>query len=98
MRWSKPTPGAEKPALRPVNFKNPDIHTRGPGGSRDATSNHIKHMLNWAIAFLVIALIAAVLGFGGIAGAAVGIAKIVFFVFIVLCVLAFAMGRRTPRV
>ncbi len=33
-------------------------------------------MLNWAITFLVIAIIAAVLGFGGIAGTAVGIAKI----------------------
>lgn len=35
-------------------------------------------MLRWTITFLVIALIAAVLGFGGIAGAAAGIAKIIF--------------------
>ena len=41
-------------------------------------------MLQWAITFLVIALIAAVFGFGGIAGTAVGFAKILFFVFIVL--------------
>jgi uncharacterized membrane protein YtjA (UPF0391 family) len=41
-------------------------------------------MLGWALAFLVVALIAAALGFGGIAGAAVGIAKIIFFVAIVL--------------
>ncbi len=41
-------------------------------------------MLRWIITFLVIALIAAVLGFGGIAGAAAGIAKIIFFVAIVL--------------
>ena len=40
-------------------------------------------MLSWAIAFLVIALIAAVLGFGGIAVAAAGIAKIIFYVAIV---------------
>ncbi len=40
-------------------------------------------MLSWAITFLIIALIAAVLGFGGIAGTAVGIAKILFVVFIV---------------
>jgi uncharacterized membrane protein YtjA (UPF0391 family) len=47
-----------------------------------------KHpMLRLAIAFLVIALIAAVLGFGGIAGASVGIAKIVFIIFIVLFVI-----------
>ena len=55
-------------------------------------------MINWAITFLIIALIAAVLGFGGIAGTAIGIAKILFFVFLVLFVLAFAMGRRSPPV
>ena len=54
-------------------------------------------MLNWAITFLVIALIAALLGFGGIVGTAVGIAKILFLVFIVLAVLAFFMGRRAPH-
>jgi uncharacterized membrane protein YtjA (UPF0391 family) len=46
-------------------------------------------MLGWAIAFFVLALIAAVLGFGGIAGASAGIAKILFFVFLVLLVLSF---------
>ena len=45
-------------------------------------------MLGWALTFLVVALIAAALGFGGIAGASVGIAKILFFVFIALFVLA----------
>ena len=55
-------------------------------------------MLSWAITFLVIALIAAILGFGGIAGTAIGMAKIIFFVFLVLFVVSFAMGRRAPRV
>ena len=55
-------------------------------------------MINWAIPFLVIALIAAALGFGGIAGTAVGLAKILFFVFIVLFIIAFVMGRKTPPV
>ena len=41
-------------------------------------------MLNWEILFLVVALVAAVLGFGGIAGTAIGIAKIIFVVAIVL--------------
>lgn len=45
-------------------------------------------MLGWALTFLVIALIAAVFGFGGIASASVGIAQILFFVFIVLFVIA----------
>jgi uncharacterized membrane protein YtjA (UPF0391 family) len=55
-------------------------------------------MLNWAITFLVIALIAAVLGFGVLAGTAMEIAKILFFVFIVLFVLSFFMGRKSPPV
>lgn len=35
-------------------------------------------MFRWGIIFLVIALIAAALGFGGLAGTAAGAAKIVF--------------------
>ena len=53
-------------------------------------------MLNWAATFLVIALIAAVLGFGGIVGTAVWIAKTLFLVFLVLSVISYMMGRRTP--
>ena len=45
-------------------------------------------MLGWAVTFLVIALIAAALGFGGIAGTSAGIAQVLFFVFIVLFVVA----------
>ena len=40
--------------------------------------------LGWAITFLVVALIAALFGFGGTAAAAVGAAKLVFFVAIIL--------------
>jgi len=46
-------------------------------------------MLHYAVVFFVIALIAALFGFGGIASGAVGIAKILFFVFIVLAVATF---------
>ncbi len=42
---------------------------------------------------LVVALIAAVLGFGGIASTAAGIARILFWVFIVLFILALIFGR-----
>ena len=49
-------------------------------------------MLGWALTFLVIALIAAVLGFGGIAFAAVEIAKIVFFVALILFLIALLFG------
>jgi len=56
-------------------------------------------MLSWALTFLVIALIAAVLDFGGIAGAATSIAQILFFVFLVAMVISLIVGwtRRSPR-
>jgi uncharacterized membrane protein YtjA (UPF0391 family) len=45
-------------------------------------------MLAWSISFLILALIAGVLGFGGIASAAVEIARISFFIFAVLFVVS----------
>jgi len=51
-------------------------------------------MLSWALTFLVIALIAGVLGFGVVAGTAASIAKVLFFVFLVLFVIGLFMGRR----
>lgn len=45
-------------------------------------------MLGWAVTFLVIALVAAVLGFGGIAGTSAGIAQVLFFIFIALFVIS----------
>jgi uncharacterized membrane protein YtjA (UPF0391 family) len=50
-------------------------------------------MLHYAIVFLVLGLIAALLGFTGIAGASIGIAKILFFVFLAVAVIIFVMGR-----
>lgn len=58
-------------------------------------------MIGWAITFLVIALVTAVLGFGGIAGVAIELAKIVFFVAIILFAIAAIFGvvrGRAPRV
>ena len=54
-------------------------------------------MLNWAVVFLVIALIAALFGFGGIAGAAVGIAKLLFFIFLAIFVISLIMGLAQRR-
>ncbi|ODT14606.1 MAG: DUF1328 domain-containing protein [Kaistia sp. SCN 65-12] len=48
-------------------------------------------MLSWAIFFLVVALVAAILGFGGIAGTAIGIAKIIFVVAIILFLISGVM-------
>lgn len=50
-------------------------------------------MLSWSITFLVVALIAAVLGFGALAGVAATIAKIFFFVFLVLFVIGLIQRR-----
>lgn len=49
-------------------------------------------MIGWALFFLIVALVAAVLGFGGIAGTAVSIAKLIFFVAIVLFAISAIAG------
>ncbi|HYG25591.1 MAG TPA: DUF1328 domain-containing protein [Caulobacteraceae bacterium] len=57
-------------------------------------------MLRWALIFLVVALVAAVLGFTSIAGAAIDVAKILFWIFAVLFVISLVMhlvrGRGVP--
>jgi uncharacterized membrane protein YtjA (UPF0391 family) len=53
-------------------------------------------MLYWAAVFLVIALLAAVLGFSGIAGVSMNIAWILFVVGLILAVVFFVVGRRPP--
>ena len=55
-------------------------------------------MLYYSLVFFVVAVIAAVFGFGGIAAGAVEIAKILFFIFLVLFVISFAIAllRRIP--
>jgi len=50
-------------------------------------------MLNYAITFFIIAIVAALLGFTGIAGSAIEIAKILFFVFLALSIVIFIFGR-----
>lgn len=52
-------------------------------------------MLHWAAVFFVIALVAALFGFGGIAAGAVSIAKVLFVLFIVLAIVALVIGRNT---
>ncbi|MCK5859704.1 DUF1328 domain-containing protein [Abyssibacter sp.] len=54
-------------------------------------------MLRLAIGFFIVAIIAAVFGFGGIAAAATDIAKILFFIFVVLFVLALIAGAVRGR-
>ncbi|ROU13432.1 DUF1328 domain-containing protein [Kluyvera ascorbata] len=55
-----------------------------------------KLMFRWGIIFLVIALIAAALGFGGLAGTAAWAAKIVFVVGIIIFLVSLFTGRKRP--
>ncbi len=54
-------------------------------------------MLRWALIFLVVALIAGVLGFGGIAGTASGIASTLFWVFVVLFLVSLVVSLVTGK-
>jgi uncharacterized membrane protein YtjA (UPF0391 family) len=54
-------------------------------------------MLHYAVVFFVIALIAALFGFGGIAAGAVEIGKILFIVFALLAVASFLFGLTRKR-
>jgi uncharacterized membrane protein YtjA (UPF0391 family) len=59
--------------------------------------NGDRAMLSWVVTFLVIALIAGILGFGGIAGASIEIAKIVFFIAVVLFLVSAVVGLARGR-
>lgn len=54
-------------------------------------------MFFWILTFLVLALVAALLGFGGVAGAFATIAKFLFFVFVAAIVIAVAVGVTRRR-
>ena len=53
------------------------------------------NMFSWAVTFLIIALVAAVLGFSGVAGTAVNIAWILFVVGLIAAVIFLLLGRRS---
>jgi uncharacterized membrane protein YtjA (UPF0391 family) len=55
------------------------------------------NLLHWAIIFLVVALVAALLGFGGVAGTAMEGAKILFYVAIVIAVIFFLLNVMRGR-
>jgi uncharacterized membrane protein YtjA (UPF0391 family) len=49
-------------------------------------------MLYWAVIFLIVAVIAAMFGFGRVASASAGVAKVLFFIFLVLFILSLFFG------
>jgi uncharacterized membrane protein YtjA (UPF0391 family) len=54
-------------------------------------------MLRWAVIFLVIGLIAGLLGFTGVAGASIAIAKTLFFIFMVIFLVLLVAGLTVAR-
>ncbi len=54
-------------------------------------------MLSWAIAFFILALIAAFFGFGGIASSAAGIAKVLLVLFVIGFIISLFFGWRGRR-
>jgi uncharacterized membrane protein YtjA (UPF0391 family) len=52
-------------------------------------------MLSWAILFFILALVAAVFGFGGFAGTFAGIAKVLLALFVIAFIVSLVMGRRS---
>lgn len=54
-------------------------------------------MLRWALIFLVIGLVAGILGFGGIAGASFAVAKLLFFVFMLIFLVLLIAGLTIAR-
>jgi len=49
-------------------------------------------LLKWALVFLVISIIAGVLGFTGISQGSADIARVLFFIFLAICVVLFILG------
>jgi uncharacterized membrane protein YtjA (UPF0391 family) len=49
-------------------------------------------MLRWAVIFFIIAIVAALFGFGNIAAGATDIAKILFFLFLLLFLVSLIMS------
>lgn len=69
---------------------------RGRGkssGFQEMRDRKTKYMLNNTVVFLIIALIAAVLGFGAVAGTAALIAKICFVIFLVMFIASLVRGK-----
>jgi uncharacterized membrane protein YtjA (UPF0391 family) len=81
----------------PVRELFPQSGARSSGLNRKRKPE-VHVMLGWVVTFLIVALIAGILGFGGVAGASIEIAKIIFFIavvlFVVSAVVGVARGRR----
>lgn len=95
-------PGGITPGERPgsAGRKRRDV-LRSGDASQDfvAVVRELKEvsMLRWAAAFFIIAIIAAVFGFGGIAAGSAEIARVLFFLFLVIFVVSLLWGLLAGR-
>lgn len=65
--------------------------------SPDALGNQEMDMLHYALLFFIVALVAALFGFGGLAAGAASIAQLLFVVFIVMALASFVLGLLRKR-
>jgi uncharacterized membrane protein YtjA (UPF0391 family) len=85
------TTNFRSPGMR--NFRSwPGLISHVAALSADGESREDTTMLSWVVTFLVVALIAGILGFGGIAGASVEIAKAIFFIAVILFLISAVVG------
>jgi uncharacterized membrane protein YtjA (UPF0391 family) len=61
------------------------------------TENRGGVMLSWVVTFLIVALIAGILGFGGVAGVSIEIAKTIFFIAVILFLVSAVVGLARGR-
>jgi uncharacterized membrane protein YtjA (UPF0391 family) len=76
----------------PGTLVPPQAYSGITRGTHTAPSNRGCAMFGWVVTFLIVALIAGVLGFGGIAGASIEIAKAIFFIAIILFLISAVVG------
>jgi uncharacterized membrane protein YtjA (UPF0391 family) len=77
----------------PVSMTVASEHNRDPKRSDACTAQRQEDiMFSWAIAFLIIALIAGALGFGVVAGTAFAVAKIIFVVALLAFLISAVLG------
>jgi uncharacterized membrane protein YtjA (UPF0391 family) len=94
--------GGRRGQARGSRPRHKTVRGRTVGGAgrfpdRETPTRRLRSMLKWAFIFLLVAIVAAIFGFGGIAATAAGIAKILFFIFLIIFVICLVMGLMAGR-
>ena len=88
--------------MRNIRFEGGLIHQPGrhrvdAPRSKPDIEKRILIILSWVVTFLIVALIAGVLGFGGVAGVSIEIAKTIFFIAVLLFLISAVVGLARGR-